>query len=226
MDQQYELEPTKMSLDDISEHGRVELGIGTSYTWRKDPRHVLFALARYKFCAKMLSGKKHVLEAGCGDGTGMPILMQEIEAYYGVDLEQVFITDCQAQYRDWPNVRFQKMDLTKDKPEGTFDCCISLDVIEHIPLAGENEYIKALHENLTPDGVCIVGTPNITSDQFASESSRAGHINLKSHITLKAALVPYFENIFLFSMNDEVVHTGYAPMAHYLFAVCAGKKNR
>ena len=25
-------------------------------------------------------------------------------------------------------------------------------------------------------------------------------------------------------MNDEVVHTGFAPMAHYLFAVCCQKK--
>jgi len=23
-------------------------------------------------------------------------------------------------------------------------------------------------------------------------------------------------------MNDEVVHTGFYPMAHYLFAICAG----
>jgi hypothetical protein len=25
-------------------------------------------------------------------------------------------------------------------------------------------------------------------------------------------------------MNDEVVHTGFYPMAHYLIAVCCGKK--
>ena len=27
-----------------------------------------------------------------------------------------------------------------------------------------------------------------------------------------------------FSMNDEVVHTGFYPMAHYFFALCCGKK--
>jgi hypothetical protein len=26
-------------------------------------------------------------------------------------------------------------------------------------------------------------------------------------------------------MNDEVVHTGFSPMAHYLFAVGAGKRS-
>jgi hypothetical protein len=25
-------------------------------------------------------------------------------------------------------------------------------------------------------------------------------------------------------MNDEVVHTGYAPMAHYLLILCCGKR--
>ena len=35
----------------------------------------------------------------------------------------------------------------------------------------------------------------------------------------------HFENVFLFSMNDEMVHTGYSKMAHYLVAVCATKKS-
>ena len=30
--------------------------------------------------------------------------------------------------------------------------------------------------------------------------------------------------VFMFSMNDEVVHTGYHKMAHYLFGLCTGKK--
>ena len=34
----------------------------------------------------------------------------------------------------------------------------------------------------------------------------------------------FYHNVLLFSMNDEVVHTGYHAMAHYLFAVCCGPK--
>jgi glycosyltransferase involved in cell wall biosynthesis len=29
----------------------------------------------------------------------------------------------------------------------------------------------------------------------------------------------FFHNVFLFSMNDELVHTGFIPMAHYLIAI-------
>ncbi len=35
----------------------------------------------------------------------------------------------------------------------------------------------------------------------------------------------YFHNVFMFSMNDEVVHTGYHRMAHYVIALCAGRKS-
>ena len=34
----------------------------------------------------------------------------------------------------------------------------------------------------------------------------------------------HFHNVFLFSMNDEVVHTGFSPMAHYLLALCCTKR--
>ena len=29
----------------------------------------------------------------------------------------------------------------------------------------------------------------------------------------------------MFSMNDEVVHTGFSPMAHYLFALCSSAED-
>jgi hypothetical protein len=34
----------------------------------------------------------------------------------------------------------------------------------------------------------------------------------------------FFKNVFMFSMNDEVVHTGYSKMSHYNFALCCGKR--
>ena len=37
-------------------------------------------------------------------------------------------------------------------------------------------------------------------------------------------LEKYFKNVFLFSMNDEVVHTGFSKMAHYLICLCVGAR--
>ena len=79
---------------------------------------------------------------------------------------------------------------------------------------------------LTPDGVLVTGTPNVTAEQYASERSRVQHINLKSIAELRALMERYFENVFMFGMNDEILHTGYAPMCHYIWSLAVGKKIR
>jgi len=65
----------------------------------------------------------------------------------------------------------------------------------------------------------ILGTPNLTSQVYASQPSKEGHVNCKSHDELRALMKKHFHVSLLFSMNDEVVHTGYGPMAHYLFGI-------
>jgi hypothetical protein len=51
-----------------------------------------------------------------------------------------------------------------------------------------------------------------------------GHVNCKSGDELRRLLEPFSRQVMVFSMNDEVVHTGYFPMSHYLIAVaCIGK---
>ena len=90
----------------------------------------------------------------------------------------------------------------------------------------EHDYLVNLRDSLVPEGVLIIGTPSIESQAYASPPSKAGHINCKSGPQLKALLQSYFGEVFLFSMNDEVVHTGFAPMAHYLFALCAAPKDQ
>ena len=75
--------------------------------------------------------------------------------------------------------------------------------------------------SLTDDAVMVVGMPSLESQAYASEGSKAGHVNCKSAPDLKALMQSFFRAVFMFSMNDEVVHTGYHKMAHYIFALCA-----
>jgi 2-polyprenyl-3-methyl-5-hydroxy-6-metoxy-1,4-benzoquinol methylase len=102
---------------------------------------------------------------------------------------------------------------------------VSLDVIEHIPAELEDAYFWTMLANLSDDGMCIIGTPNEHASAYASPQSRAGHVNLYTAERLTAAVGRYFQNTFVFGMNDEVVHTGFYPMSHYLFVVGAGKRD-
>jgi 2-polyprenyl-3-methyl-5-hydroxy-6-metoxy-1,4-benzoquinol methylase len=203
------------------------MGPWTSHIWRNDPRHIGFLFSRYKFVAKMLARKARVLEVGCGDAVGTPIVLQTVGAVHGIDFEPLVLNDAIERYRreGVNRATFSIHDVTASPIPGTFDAAFSLDVIEHIPTRLEKAFLDNICVALTAEAVCIFGTPNITADQYASPASKEGHINLKSAESLHDYLGRRFHNVFNFSMNDEVVHTGYSPMAHYLFAVGVGLKD-
>ena len=214
-------------IEDFKRLGPATLGPWTSHIWRQDPRHMCFLLSRYKFVAKMLAGKGRVLEVGCGDAVGTPIVLQTVASIHGIDFEPLVLNEAAARYRNdgVERASFSVHDVTDSPPPGRFDAAFSLDVIEHIPAQAENVFIDNICAALEPQAVLIVGTPNITANEYASPASKAGHINLKSAESLHRVLARRFHNVFDFGMNDEVVHTGYAPMAHYLLSIGVGLKN-
>ena len=53
-------------------------GPWTSWSMMHDARHMAFVLSRYKFVAKMLEGRKRVMEVGSGDAFGLPIVAQNL----------------------------------------------------------------------------------------------------------------------------------------------------
>ena len=98
------------------------------------------------------------------------------------------------------------------------------DVIEHIFCSEESNFLSNLTASLNDNAVCIIGTPNIRADEYASKYSQEAHVNLKDHTLLEAIGDKYFQNYFIFGMNDEVLHTGYDPMCNYLWSIGAGVK--
>jgi 2-polyprenyl-3-methyl-5-hydroxy-6-metoxy-1,4-benzoquinol methylase len=205
--------------------GLTPLGLMTNQVWQDDPRRLTFLLARYKFVAKMLSGKLRVLEVGCADAFGTRIVLQEVATVTGVDFDPVFVEDARARMDpDWEfDVQLHDM-LAGPVSPGGFDAAYSLDVIEHIVPADEHRFVGNVAASLTPDGVLILGSPSIHSQAYASKPSKEGHVNCKDAGGLRNLCERHFRNVFIFSMNDEVVHTGFAPMAHYLIALCAGRR--
>jgi hypothetical protein len=87
----------QIQFDTYFGQGGIALGPYTSHIWRHDPRHLCFLLSRYKFCAKMLNGKKNVLEIGCGDSIGTPIILQMVPNVHCIDFEPLVIEDAQKR---------------------------------------------------------------------------------------------------------------------------------
>jgi len=214
------------ALDMAKTDGVTRLGLMTNQVWQDDPRRLAILLARYKFVAKMLSGAERVLEVGCADAFGTRIVQQEVGQVTAIDFDPVFIADVEARRSDaWPLTTDVHDMLSGPYPSdspGRFDAAYSLDVIEHIEQKDEGVFVGNLAASLSNSGVLIVGSPSLASQAYASPASKEGHINCKTAEDLKALLKEHFDNVFVFSMNDEVVHTGFYQMAHYYFALCCG----
>ena len=210
-------------LDIAASSGISSLGLMTNQVWKDDPRRLAIILSRYKFVSKILSGKKNAVEIGCADAFGTRIVQQEVNNISVLDFDPIFIKDVQRRKdKSWPLTEMVHDILEGPIPGAPYEASYSLDVLEHISKKDEDSFLKNIVLSLSNNGVLIIGTPSITSQDYASKQSKAGHINCKSAGELKSLLEKYFENVFIFSMNDEVVHTGFYPMAHYYFALCCG----
>ena len=207
-----------------NDRGLENIGLMKSLEWHEDPRRLVFTLSRYKFVAKMLSGKNRVAEIGCGDGFGARIVKQEVGQLTITDYDSYFI----KRFEDIASEEYPISAVEHNILEGPlgqkFDAIYSLDVLEHISTNHEDVFVKNIINSLGSNGIVILGIPSIESQTYASPASKEGHINCKTGKDLKLFLEKYFYNVFLFSMNDEVVHTGFQKMAHYLLVLCCGVK--
>jgi hypothetical protein len=183
-------------LETATEFARVE-------DWKRDPKHVLFVLSRYKFVAKMLSGMSSVLEVGAGDGFASEIVRREVGKLVCTDAE--------------PIGDVIRHDILDGPYQGGFAGAFALDVLEHVE--DTHTFLRNIKQSLTERGVCIVGAPSIESQRYASPISRKHHVNCMPASSLRDAMLGNFYPVFMFGMNDEVVHTGFDGMRHYNFAM-------
>jgi len=138
-----------------------------------------------------------------------------------VDFFRAHIESCQTRVaRHVDNVEFLGHDMVGEPIARGFDAAFALDVLEHIDPEQEDAFMANMVRSLSPRGVLILGMPSLEFQAYASPVSRAGHINCKSGVDLKRFCARHFDHVFMFGMNDEVVHTGFLPMACYLLALC------
>ena len=189
-----------------------------------DLKHLGFTIARYKFAAKMLHRCRQILEVGCGEGIGALMFLADTQAQVtGVDFDaaQIEYATRHVLPHGRDRLTFLCQDLVSTPYAGPrVEGLVSLDVIEHIDPAEEPRFLQHCADALEPSGVAVIGTPSLHAHPYSSARSQKGHINLFDPARLTSTLERSFSRVFLFSMNDELVHTGFHKMAHYLMALC------
>ncbi|MFM7447442.1 MAG: class I SAM-dependent methyltransferase [Leptolyngbyaceae cyanobacterium] len=203
---------------------KFSLGENTTRILYEDPKLLLFTLARYKFVAKMFDGFDNVLEVGCQEGFGASIVAQNVNHLHGVDFYLPYIESCNSRIRQ-SNMTFEAKDILDSPMSSLYSGVFALDVLEHIEKDQEHTFMFNILRSLKTQGVVILGMPSLESQKYASKASKIGHVNCKTGQEFKSFACNYFENVFLFSMNDEVLHTGFFPMSHYLLMLGCNPKN-
>lgn len=201
---------------------KILLGRINSHSLWKDPKHLAFTLSRYKFAAKMLQGCKNIIDVGCGEGIGCLMLKAETGAKItGIDFDTEQISYAEENIKPLGGLDFICQDLINEKINiKQVDGLVSIDVLEHIHHDEEDKFLTNTLSCLTDNAVAVIGTPSAYSQKHMSKRSKTGHINLFDEERLKNTLLKYFSYVFVFSMNDEMVHTGFPKMAHYFVALC------
>lgn len=205
----------------------VTLGPHSSFQWNNSRRHLLFTAARYKFAMKMIGNlyepdEKTVLDLGCSDGFGTYYVAEYAASVVGVDFDEEAIGYA-IEHNQSQNISY-KMDNFFDKKYGEFDGIVSFDVLEHIYPENEDKYMNTVLKNLKGTGTFVIGTPSLETQQYSKENITGAHVNVYKGENFYKMLKRYFYNVYLFTQNDEIIHTGHLRMANYLIAVCSHRR--
>ena len=136
-----------------------------------------------------------------------------VKKLHVTDINQELINEFNLGIRK-ENIDYFYHDILVKPLDRKYDAIYSLDVLEHIPKSKESTYLNNICASLNESGICIIGMPSLESQIYASAKSKNEHVNFKTGEDLKKFLSKHFHQVFIFSMNDEMIHTGFYKMAH------------
>ena len=185
----------------------------------ENPLMATIKLARYKFAARMLSKDDIVLDLGCGSGLSSHFFSSFCQNVIGLDA-----SDEHQQY--WDKLQNNKLsfvyqDVFSMSIEQPVTAIINLDFIEHFTKEDGAKIIKNSMDILhrSNGGMFICGTPSRFSSSYRAEHNKAHHLHEYEPDELHSLCREYFPRCLQFSMNDEVVHTGFNKLAWYTFVI-------
>ena len=192
------------------------------FSFREDPLSFFITVARYKFATRFIKKSHNILDAGCGHGFGSIFLSKYANSVTGGDFDEELVAHNNNEFESIQNLNFKKLNLLDPDPSHIekYDALVSMDVIEHFEKNDVESVTKNYSRLLKPGGFAVIGTPNIASQQYASQRRINSHPFEFDYDEFDRVLNTAFSNVFVFSMTDEIVSTQFPKMAWYLMAIC------
>lgn len=141
-----------------------------------------------------------VLEVGCGEGRGVPLLVESAKHFAAVDKIQSVIDSLQVKF---PEASFQQMNIPPltGLKDNSYDLVVTFQVIEHIQ--DDALFLKEIHRVLRPGGIALITTPN----RKMSLTRNPWHIREYLATELKALTASFFSKVTMKGItgNDKVM---------------------
>lgn len=203
--------------------GGINFSSEYAYFVEHDILQLFIRLARYKFVARMISKTDTVLDVGCGSGLGSIFLSQHCKYVYGCDVKLTEIEDARKINRR-KNVEFLHTDLFKLDKAKKYDVIVAMDVVEHYSVRQAQKLLQEMSLHVNAQGILIIGTPSKYSYPYQGKLSQASHKHCYDQEELVRLIGKFFHRTLPFSMNDELVHTGFGKLAWYYMVIGMYKK--
>jgi 2-polyprenyl-3-methyl-5-hydroxy-6-metoxy-1,4-benzoquinol methylase len=131
-----------------------------------------------------------VLEVGCGEGRGIPLLMEKARSFTAVDK---IVPVIEALRKRFPSGRFESMNIPplNGITDNSYDLVVSFQVIEHIQ--NDALFLREIFRVLRPGGTAILTTPN----KKMSLTRNPWHIREYTPAELKALASDIFTSVGL-----------------------------
>jgi 2-polyprenyl-3-methyl-5-hydroxy-6-metoxy-1,4-benzoquinol methylase len=155
--------------------------------------------ARYVFAGRFLR-QRRVLDIACGTGYGFSFMGAPGRFLVGVDLDfsaiqkarrEIVIDTAAAIVADGCRLPFR---------DQCFDAITSFETLEH--LESRSQFLAELRRVLSPQGICILSTPNANYTQPVNGKPRNPfHLFEYNPEELRAELTKHFETVHLFGQD-------------------------
>jgi 2-polyprenyl-3-methyl-5-hydroxy-6-metoxy-1,4-benzoquinol methylase len=112
----------------------------------------------FKFYVPLFSGRKDVLDIGCGRGEFLALMHEAGVPARGIDLSSEWVALCVQK-----GLRAEVADLFRylgDLTDFSLDSIFCAQVVEHLPPDRIPEFIRLAAQKLVRDGLIVIETPN------------------------------------------------------------------
>jgi len=130
--------------------------------------------ARYQTGRRLVEERPvtKLLDYGCGDGTFLASIANQIRDGVGVEIADDHIQECRQRFSNIPNLSFTHVDqLAEAAHNGTYDTVVCMETLEHCTDDSVGIVLADLARLCSPAGRIIISVPIETGPSFILKSA-------------------------------------------------------